>query len=188
MRVDYQIFIFIILFILSRRIHSFLLGKKAKEFPKFKKDKSYTLVFISNIFAEWLPVIEYFVFHREFLLVTFIGVLLALIGLFIRYVSLRALGRYFSGYVEVVENHELVKDGIYKYIRHPAYLGILVYYLGLPLVLNAYCSEIIGFILISCAFYWRIKEEEILLIEKFGEDYKTYMNQTGTILPKIRLK
>ncbi len=186
MKVDYQIFIFIILFILSRRIHSFLLGKKAKEFPKFKKDKSYTLVFISNIFAEWLPVIEYFVFSREFLLITIIGIFIALVGLILRYVSIKALGKHFSGYAEVKDNHELVKEGIYKYIRHPAYLGILIYYLGLPLVLNAYYSEIIGFVIMVFAIYWRIKKEERLLIEKFGDEYKTYMNQTGLLWPKIR--
>jgi len=188
MKIDYQIFIFIILFILSRRLHSFLLGKKAKELPKFKRDKSNILVFFANICAEWLPVVEYFVFFREFLLITIIGVLIALVGLSIRYVSLRALGSHFSGYVEVKENHELIKNGIYKYIRHPAYLGILIYYLGLPLVLNAYYSEIIGFILLSFAFYWRIKEEEKLLIGKFGEEYRNYMKQSGAILPKVRIK
>jgi len=188
MKIDYQIFIFIILFIFSRKIHSFLLGKKAKAFPNFKRDKTYKIVFISALLAEWLPVIEYLIFSREFLMITIIGVLLALIGLFIRYISLRALGSHFSGYVEVKENHELIKDGIFKYIRHPAYLGILVYYLGLPLVLNAYYSELIGFILYSFALFWRIKEEERLLTKKFGEEYKTYMSQTGILLPKIRLK
>ena len=186
MKIDYQIFIYIILFILSRRVHIILLGKRAKAFPKFKSDKSHIIVFVANIFAEWLPVIEYFIFSREFLWITISGVLIALIGLILRYISIKALGKHFSGYAEIKDNHELVKEGIYKYIRHPAYLGILIYYLGLPLVLNAYYSEIIGFVIMVFAIYWRIKNEERLLIEKFGDEYKTYMNQTGALWPKIR--
>ena len=186
MKIDYQILIYIILFIFSRRVHLFLLGKRAKVFPKFKSDKSHIIVFVANIFAEWFPVIEYFIFSREFLLITIIGIFTAHVGLILRYVSIKVLGKHFSGYAEVKDNHELVKVGIYKYIRHPAYLGILIYYLGLPLVLNAYYSEIIGFVIMVFAIYWRIKTEEKLLIEKFGDEYKTYMNQTGPLWPKIR--
>lgn len=188
MKIDYQIFIYIIFYIFSRRLHLFLLGKKAREFPKFRKDKSCVMVFTANIFAEWLPVAEYFMFSRESFLITFIGIFIALLGLLIRFISIKALGSHFSAYAEVKENQELIKEGIYKHIRHPAYLGILIYYLGLPLVLNAYYSEVVGFILLSFAFYWRIKEEEKLLIEKFGKEYKIYMNQAGILLPKIWLK
>jgi protein-S-isoprenylcysteine O-methyltransferase Ste14 len=79
---------------------------------------------------------------------------------------------------------QLVKIGIYKYIRHPQYLGLflistgmLVEWMTLPLLLM--------FPIIIMMYVKLAKREEIDMVEEFGEDYKRYMEQTKMFIPKI---
>lgn len=64
------------------------------------------------------------------------GLALYTVGSLLALVSLRALGKQYSGYVTLQDNHELVQTGIYGFIRHPIYLRALLVAVGLPLIFS----------------------------------------------------
>jgi len=89
-----------------------------------------------------------------------------------------------TGRLQIVENHRLVKDGLYKHVRHPIYLGETVRSLGFVLLF----SSIIGLILIAAAtifLLFRIQKEEKMLTNRFGAEYQEYKRKTKKILPRI---
>jgi protein-S-isoprenylcysteine O-methyltransferase Ste14 len=92
------------------------------------------------------------------------------------------LKKNFSTRLRIREGHTLVKNGIYHWIRHPAYLGIIIAYLGVPVLL----SSVLGFLvmlLIVPLLLQRIKLEERMLIERFGAEYEEYMRQSKKLVP-----
>lgn len=113
-----------------------------------------------------------------------IGLSLSLIGLFIRRVAKRALGKYYSYGLKIFQGHKLIKHGIYKNIRHPCYLAMILYSVGIPLFFSSLYGFLLMLGLIPCIIY-RIRIEEKMLIEKFGNEYLEYMKKTRKLIPYI---
>jgi protein-S-isoprenylcysteine O-methyltransferase Ste14 len=113
-----------------------------------------------------------------------VGLILFLTGFVIRMLARKTLGKFFSTQVRVLDDHKIVTDGIYHYIRHPAYLGLLCIFLAIPLLFyNWY-----GFILIVLGIpdiIYRIRREEGMLIARFGHRYLEYMNTSKRLLPYL---
>jgi protein-S-isoprenylcysteine O-methyltransferase Ste14 len=77
----------------------------------------------------------------------------------------------------------VVTSGAFRYVRHPIYLGSLLFYLALSLATLSLlsCALLIGI----CFFYDYIaRYEERLLVERFGEEYRSYLAKTGKWIPK----
>jgi len=113
-----------------------------------------------------------------------LGLTLFLTGFVIRMFARRTLGKYFSTKLCVLEDHEIVMHGIYRFIRHPAYLGLLCIFLAIPLLFYS----LYGFVLILLGIpdvLHRIRREEGMLIDRFGNVYKEYMKTTKKLLPFI---
>ena len=94
------------------------------------------------------------------------------------------LRRNYSGFLIIQKNHELITHGIYHFIRHPIYLGLIIGILGIPVI----TSSIAGFMvmLLSVPFILiRINIEEELLIAEYGIKYKKYRETTKKIIPYI---
>jgi protein-S-isoprenylcysteine O-methyltransferase Ste14 len=78
----------------------------------------------------------------------------------------------------------LVKSGIYGYIRHPLYLSIFLLGTGIMLKDPAPLQLILAVINL-CAVYFTARIEENEMIEKFGDQYKSYMEETKMFIPFI---
>jgi protein-S-isoprenylcysteine O-methyltransferase Ste14 len=113
------------------------------------------------------------------------GLTLMILGLVIRRVAIFTLGRYFTTDVAIFKDHRIVKTGLYKSIRHPAYAGSLISFFGLGWALGNWVSFIIIFFPILFAFIRRINIEEKALTSSVGEEYAEYMKKTKRLLPKI---
>jgi len=94
----------------------------------------------------------------------------------------------YKGWKEVfyLRDGVLLNSGIYRVIRHPQYLGLLLVTLGQFLVWPTIPTAILWPILASL-YYWQAKKEEAGLSEKFGEAFKGYVRKTPMFLPRIRL-
>ena len=100
------------------------------------------------------------------------------------------------GYLQVatvLKNHEkykeeqkLVTDGIYRYIRHPSYLGFYIFAIGTQVFLSNIFTPIAFAGVLWYFFNDRIQYEEFYLIQFFGEKYIQYRNKTPTYLPFIK--
>jgi protein-S-isoprenylcysteine O-methyltransferase Ste14 len=99
-------------------------------------------------------------------IIPYVGLVLFVLGSILRLAPVFALGRRFSGLVAIQHGHRLKTDGLYRFIRHPSYAGLLVSCTGLVLI-----------------FRCRIKAEEALLASTFGEEYEAYCRRTWRLVP-----
>jgi len=112
------------------------------------------------------------------------GLALYTVGNLLALVSLRALGKQYSGYVTLQDDHELVQTGIYGWIRHPIYLRALLVAVGLPLIFRS--QLVFPFLALIVVFVAaRIRQEEKLLAEQFGAEFEAYRRRTWRLLPFV---
>ncbi len=114
----------------------------------------------------------------------YLGLALYAGGNLLALVALRALGKQYSGYVTLQDNHELVQTGIYGVIRHPIYLRAILVMLGLPLVFRSWLvlpALALGVVFAAA----RIRQEEKLLAEQFGAEFEAYRRRTWRLLPFV---
>lgn len=117
--------------------------------------------------------------------VTVIGFIFLLIGICFRVWSINVLGKNFTATVKITREHELIKTGPYKLIRHPSYLGAFVAIIGCPVFLNNTYTIFISCIAMIIAYYFRINVEEKTLSNHFGKYYEDYKKDTYRLLPLI---
>ncbi len=116
--------------------------------------------------------------------IRYTGVLLVLVGTVIRFGAMVQLGPLFSGFVTIQKGHRVIDVGFYCWIRHPIYAGSLLALVGVFLVFR---SQTI-FVVLPCYFagvLWRIADEERLLVEEFGDEYRRYQRKTWRLVPLI---
>jgi len=113
-----------------------------------------------------------------------IGVALYIAGGTLRIWPVFVLGRRFSGLVAIQPGHTLVTTGVYGRIRHPSYLGLLVFLLGWALAFRAGVGVVLTVLMIP-PLLARIRSEERLLKEQFGAEYEAYRSRTSRLIPGI---
>lgn len=114
----------------------------------------------------------------------YFGLLLYAGGSAVVLVALRALGKQYSGYVTLQEDHQLVQTGIYGVIRHPIYLRALMVSVGLPLIFRSWLA--LPLMLLAAIFVAvRIRGEERLLAEHFGAEFEAYRRRTWRLIPYL---
>ena len=113
-----------------------------------------------------------------------VGVLLSAVGGALRIAPVFALGERFSGLVAIQPGRELVTDGLYSRIRNPSYLGLLIGALGWSLVFRSIVGVLLTALLVV-PLVSRMRAEEALLGERFGEAYAAYRARTWRLVPWI---
>ena len=129
-------------------------------------------------------IVEYHLRDSAFRWPTFtVGVALSLASFAIRRAAIRALGRFWSLHVEMRDGHEFVKSGPFAYARHPVYFSMILELLGIGLIVNAWGTLCVVFIIFVPTMFARVRIEERAMVEKFGDAYREYMRATPAILP-----
>jgi protein-S-isoprenylcysteine O-methyltransferase Ste14 len=113
------------------------------------------------------------------------GITLISCGLIIRWFAIFSLKHQFTVDVSIRKNHRMIKAGIYHFVRHPAYAGSLLSFLGLGLYFSNYLSMVVIFVPICVAFVHRVHIEEEALIQNFGGEYLDYCASTKRFIPGI---
>ena len=114
--------------------------------------------------------------------VRYLGVAIYVVGIALRIAPVFVLGRRFSGLVAIQEGHELVTGGLYRVIRHPSYLGLILGLFGWALVFRSAIGVLVSLLLIP-PLVARMNSEEALLESEFGERYSDYRRRTWRLLP-----
>lgn len=118
-------------------------------------------------------------------MVAYWGLFTIVIGIILRLMVVKSMGRLFSSDVNKRHNHELITDGFFKYLRHPAFSASLLSFVGFGISLNNYISFMIIFFSVIYVFTKRIEVEEELLVKQFGEEYAAYKKTTKGLIPFI---
>jgi protein-S-isoprenylcysteine O-methyltransferase Ste14 len=111
------------------------------------------------------------------------GLGIIVLGLVIRNWAIVKLGQFFSRTVTIEKDQHLVTVGPYRWIRHPAYTGMLLMYTGINLAVGTWLGALVGLVLVLMATLYRIGIEEKILIAAFGEEYREYMRHTWRLIP-----
>lgn len=114
-----------------------------------------------------------------------IGFLIMLLGLIIRWTSIIQLGKSFTVDVAITDSANLRTDGLYKRVRHPSYSGLLLVMFGFSVTMNSLLSVLTSTLPVFPAIVYRIHIEEALLTKEFGVRYTEYSKRTEKILPNI---
>ena len=117
---------------------------------------------------------------------TFVGgVALALAGVALRVQAIRTLGKLFTFQVGIRPDHRIVREGPYRWIRHPAYAGSVMTLIGVSLSNAFSLGIIISVAMILIVYGLRIPNEEAALVQYFGQPYRLYMEQTKRLIPFV---
>ena len=116
--------------------------------------------------------------------IRWLGVVLFAAGGALRLWPVFVLGRRFSGLVAIQPGHELVTTGVYGVIRHPSYLGMLANALGWALAFRSGVGVLLTVLMLP-PLLERIRAEEALLRQHFGDAYEAYCRRTSRLIPGV---
>jgi protein-S-isoprenylcysteine O-methyltransferase Ste14 len=95
------------------------------------------------------------------------------------------LGQNWSPTLQIGEGHRLVTAGPYRYVRHPIYAAHWLWALAQPLLLHNWIAGLSALAAVAPMYLLRIRREERMMLEHFGEEYRSYMTRTGRLIPRL---
>ena len=113
------------------------------------------------------------------------GVVILAGALFVFWRAHADLGLNWSPSLEIREKHELITRGIYGVVRHPMYASQWLWVLAQPLLLQNWIAGFANLLVFIPFYILRVRAEEQLMIEKFGNQYQAYRQKVGGVLPKF---
>jgi protein-S-isoprenylcysteine O-methyltransferase Ste14 len=124
----------------------------------------------------------------RFLTVSFltigVGFAVAALGLLFAIWARRVLGRNWSGEITIKVEHQLIRSGPYRLLRHPIYTGILTMFAGTAVVTGTWLA-ILGLALAVLGYARKIRLEEANMRQAFGPDYDTYRRESWALVPGV---
>jgi protein-S-isoprenylcysteine O-methyltransferase Ste14 len=146
------------------------------------KIRSGGLFGITHSQANWLlwPAIRV-----DFPTIGWTGAVIALAGVLLRLWAVIVLRERYTRTLLIHENHIVERGGPYRIVRHPGYLGSLLFFNGVAL---ASCSAavLISSIAVTVAAYsYRISVEDKMLIDEFGDEYRRYRKDVPGLIPFV---
>lgn len=94
------------------------------------------------------------------------------------------LGTNWSGSVQIKADHELVRSGPYRWVRHPIYTGLLAAFFGSALALDQWRSAL-AFGIVLAGLWYKLRLEERWMIDTFGDAYRDYRKHSKALIPGV---
>lgn len=142
-----------------------------------------------NLFAVHMAsVVEYGLTQRYWKYHGFpmLGILFALSGITVRALAIKHCGNSFSHYIETQQPRTLVTRGVYAWVRHPSYLGFILYVMGMQILFGNLVIYVMSMAILFRFFSVRIRLEESVLINNlYGEAYEKYAERVSALVPFI---
>ena len=140
-----------------------------------RKNIVFQLIIPITVFIGWIAYIFMIIndplkIYDFFLLTLIVGIFLTVLGFYIAYMAMR-LRKGFK------EQDSLITTGIYGVFRHPLYIGLILFHIGIPLIFSGYMTLLSSIFWIPIIFAW-MKIDEITLKKIYGEEYAKYMKKT----------
>lgn len=114
-----------------------------------------------------------------------LGVICFVIGLWLFYRSHADLGTNWSITLEIREQHRLITQGVYRRIRHPMSSALVLYAAAHALVIPNWVAGSSNLVAFAVLFALRVRPEERMMVEQFGDEYTAYMARTKRLVPGV---
>lgn len=115
-----------------------------------------------------------------------IGALAMGLGVDVFYRAHADLGAYWSPTLEIRDKHELITSGVYGRMRHPMYTAIFLICIGQALLLENWLAGLAGLVAFTALYLLRVEREEKMMVEHFGETYRSYAARTPRLIPSLK--
>lgn len=112
------------------------------------------------------------------------GFIATLVGLAITAWARVHLGHYWSDRIAIQSHHQLVRSGPYARMRHPIYSGVLLGIAGTALVVGEW-RAILSLAIMCINYVIKAKREDNILAERFGQEFRSYEQGSGMLLPRL---
>ncbi len=116
-------------------------------------------------------------------IVGWLGLILMLGGLTIRYWAAKTLGEFYTRTLQIIKGQKIINQAPYNVIRHPGYLGTLLMEIGGGLAVANWVVLLALLVIGITSRAYRIRTEEKMLEATFGEEYKIYSDYTWKLIP-----
>ncbi len=114
-----------------------------------------------------------------------LGAVVLLAGAAIRLHAIAVLAKQFTSRVTILAEHKLIRSGLYRYVRHPSYLGQILILIGIAALMANVVALLTAPFITTVALVWRIRVEERAMSEHFGAAYQEYRKTTWRLLPLV---
>ena len=143
------------------------------------------LVLVLVLFTDWIriPALDarFLPRHSE---IVWLGVALTAAGVALAIWARWSLGRNWSDKVVLKVDHELIRNGPYRYLRHPIYSGVLIAVAGTALKIGEW-RGVVALVALGMNYFVKAKREEAILAANFGEAFAAHKRHTGFFLPGL---
>jgi protein-S-isoprenylcysteine O-methyltransferase Ste14 len=99
--------------------------------------------------------------------------------------AVKTLGKEWSLTARLVEGHQLATSGPYAFVRHPIYTGMLGMLVSTGLAISHWAALLVALVIFFIGTTIRVRSEEKLLREAFGEQFETYARSVRAIVPGL---
>jgi protein-S-isoprenylcysteine O-methyltransferase Ste14 len=113
------------------------------------------------------------------------SVVVLVAALTIRWMAIVTLGKSFSSNVAIRESQQVHKTGLYRFVRHPSYLGLWMVLMAAGVHTRNWIGLAVAVVPITAALLYRIRVEEEALRAAFGEEYLEYCRTTKRLVPGV---
>jgi protein-S-isoprenylcysteine O-methyltransferase len=114
-----------------------------------------------------------------------LGIAIAWLGVLLRIWAVWSLGRFFQRDVMIQKDHVVWRGGPYRLLRHPAYAGTLISYLGFGLAIGSWVGALVWVAIVAAGYVPRIRVEEAELTRALGDSYRDYARSTARLVPGL---
>ncbi len=118
------------------------------------------------------------------LVLHFVGLSLGVVGLLLLFWTHWTLGKHWTPALQLRAEHSLVTTGPYRWVRHPMYTSLIVFFAGVAL-LSGHLLVQIPAVVFVLFFVTRIPSEELMLQHRFGDEYVTYAQRSSALVPFV---
>lgn len=170
-------------------------GRKGKDREKSRNQRDGGTVWLviggfclSFYVSYWFRSQEFVRVFREILfpeVFYYVGIGLIFSGIVVRTASVWTLKRNFTLSVQTSSSQHLVKSGMYRSVRNPAYTGSILSLLGVAIALRSVCAPFAVLVICMACYSIRIHVEEEALKERFGREFEEYADHTWRLIPYI---
>jgi len=114
-----------------------------------------------------------------------LGLLVAIAAFAMFFATHRALGRNWSVSLDVRQDHRLITEGVYRHVRHPMYTAFWLWAVAQALLLPNWVAGLSGLLGFGILYFLRVSQEEQLMLDTFGDDYRAYIARTKRLIPGV---
>jgi protein-S-isoprenylcysteine O-methyltransferase len=142
-------------------------------------------VLLSLVLALWFKHLAWAPIALEYLPRQMLAMPMFASGLYLRYLAVMQLGRFFTTNVAIQQEHRLIKAGPYRWLRHPAYTGLLIALFAAGVAMGDFIALATLLVPTVWAFTRRIDIEERMLLAEFGSVYADFCVSTWRLIPWV---